>query len=93
MLVYTKKGWEIEKETYSDELLHGMIKIIESGAEIPDMTYLKDRDRPLILLLLDKIEATGDQKLIPLLEAWKKVDYRKVRERIGDVIHQLDSGN
>ena len=45
------------------------LKIIESGAEIPNMIYLKDRNLPMILLLLEKIEATGDQKLIPLLEA------------------------
>jgi superfamily II DNA helicase RecQ len=90
VLVYSEKGWEIEKETYSDELLHGMIKIIESSAEIPDMTYLKDRDRPMILLLLDKIVARGDKRLIPLLEAWEKVDYRKVRERIREVIKNIN---
>jgi hypothetical protein len=40
------------------------------------MAHLKDRDRSMILLLLDKIAATGDRKFIPALKAWKKVDYQ-----------------
>jgi hypothetical protein len=35
------------------------------------MAHLKDRDRQMILLLLDKIAATGDRKFIPALKAWK----------------------
>lgn len=54
------------------------------------MEYLKDRDREMILLLLDKTEATQDAKYVPVLEAWRKIDYQKVRRRIGQVIHQLD---
>jgi len=44
----------------------------------------------MILLLLDKTEATEDAKYIPVLEAWRKIDYQKVRRRIGQVIHQLE---
>ena len=57
------------------------------------MKYLKDRDREMILLLLDKIAATGDAKFIPALEAWKKVDYKKVQQRIRHVIHRLEASN
>ena len=57
------------------------------------MEYLKDRDRGMILLLLDKTAATQDAKYIPLLEAWRNVDYQKVRRRIGQVIHQLKQRN
>jgi superfamily II DNA helicase RecQ len=89
LLVYTKKGWEIEKDIYSDELLVGFDKMLESGAASFNMLYLKDKDRQLIFMLLDKIEASGNRRYIPLLEAWMKVDYKKVRKRIRQVINNL----
>ena len=88
LLVYTPKGWEVERELYAIELLAGFDAILSHGPPY-QMEYLKDRNRGMILLLLDKTAATGDAKYIPLLEAWRKVDYQKVRRRIGQVIHQL----
>jgi hypothetical protein len=89
LIVYTQKGWEIERENYADELLAGFDKLIQEGPPF-DMEYLKDRDRPMILRLLDKIEATGDPRYVPLLVAWKKIDYKKVQIRIRDVIRRLE---
>jgi superfamily II DNA helicase RecQ len=89
LLVYSEKGWEIERETRAEELLRGFETLLESGQGSYDMSYLKDRNRGMILLLLDKMAATGDSKYIPLLEAWAAVDYKKVRARIREVIEQL----
>jgi superfamily II DNA helicase RecQ len=90
VLVYTQKGWEIECENYADELLAGFDKLIQ--ARLPfDMAYLKDRDRQMILRLLDKIETTGHARYVPLLAAWKKIDYKKVQVRIREVIRQLEN--
>ena len=92
LLVYTDRGWDIEKETYADELLQGFDRIVNSGTTTFDMEYLKDRDRAMILRLLDKVEATRDPKYVPLLRAWQQVDYRKVRDRIQEVIDRLLQG-
>jgi len=89
LLVYTQKGWEIERENYIDELLAGFDKLFQKGPPF-DMEYLKDRDRPMILGLLDKIEASGDARYVPLLMAWKKVDYKKIQIRIRKVIGQIE---
>jgi len=89
LLVYTAQGWEIEKETYSSELLQGFDEMLETGARLFNMNYLKDRNRALILLLLKKVEETGNKKYIPILEAWGKIDYKKVRKRIWQVIYHL----
>ena len=89
LLVYTQKGWEIERENYAVELLGGFDKLIQEGPPF-DLVYLKDRDRPMILRLLDKIEATGDRRYVPLLVAWKKIDYKKVQSRIREVIRRLE---
>jgi hypothetical protein len=89
MLVYTDKGWEIERETFADELLRGFDEMLTGDQRPFDMNYLKDRDRGMIMLLLDKVEATGDPKYVPLLEAWQQIDYRKVQTRIRLVIRRL----
>lgn len=89
VLAYTQRGWEIERENYADELLAGFDNLVQEGPPF-DMEYLKDRDRQLILRLLDKIETTGDARYIPLLAAWKKIDYKKIQIRIREVIRRLE---
>ena len=92
LLHYTDRGWEIERETYAGELLHEFDEMLGSGCEQFDMNYLKDRARDMILLLLDKVETTGDKKYIPILEAWAEIDYKKVRKRIRQVVDTLSQG-
>lgn len=89
LLVYTAKGWAIEKQTYANELLHGFDQMLATGQTSFDMRHLKDRDRGLILLVLDKVEVTGNPKYIPLLEAWALIDYKQVRQRIRQVLTRL----
>lgn len=89
LLVYTEKGWEIEKDTYSDELLERLRGLLETG-DYSFVLDLKDRNRAMILLLLDKIKATRDKRFIPLLEAWAEIDYKKVRVAIRGVIDSLE---
>lgn len=88
-LIYTDRGWEIEKETYTNELLQGFDHMLATGSPPYDMVYLKDKNRGLVFLLLDRIEATKDPKYIPLLEAWAQVDYKKVREKLQQVIANI----
>jgi desulfoferrodoxin (superoxide reductase-like protein) len=54
-----------------------------------DLSFLKDRNRKMILMLLDKVNDTNDPKFIPVLECWKQVDYKKVQQRIDEVIEHL----
>jgi len=90
LLVYTQKGWEIERENYTDELLAGFDNLIQKGPPF-DMEYLKDRNRQMILRLLDKIETTGDVRYVPLLRAWKRIDYKKIRISIREVVKRLEN--
>ncbi len=89
LLVYTQKGWEIDRENFAVELLAGFDNLIQEGPPF-DMGYLKDRDRQMILRLLDKIETTGDARYVSLLQAWKKIDYKKVQIRIREVVKRLE---
>lgn len=88
-LVFTGKGWEIAREIRANELLEGIAKAINEGPPYA-MEHLKDRDREMIFLLLDKIEATGDPAFVPALRAWKEIDYKKVQLRIRHAIQRLE---
>ncbi|WP_245183503.1 zinc-ribbon domain containing protein [Lentibacillus salicampi] len=83
--------WEIERDQLTDEFLNEWDQWLAAGNESPDMHYLKDRNRGMILLLLDKIQETGSNKYIPYLRAWEKIDYKKVRARIREVIRDIES--
>lgn len=91
LLVFTPAGWEIERETAASELLASLDGMLSAGMAEYDMTFLKDRDRGLVFLLLDKIEAAADPKYIPVLRAWAGIDYKKVVSRIRQVIASLEA--
>ena len=88
MLVFSEIGWEIERETYAEELLQKLLELLE----VRDYSFvqkLKDRNRGMILLLIEKIKLTGNARFIPLLKVWKDIDYKKVRIEIQKVIDYL----
>nr|WP_212120482.1 RQC-minor-1 family DNA-binding protein [Niallia circulans] len=91
MIIFTERGWYIESDQYADELLNEWKEWIKQGKRDPDMSYLKDRNREMILLLLEKVKESGDQSFLPYLELWEKVDYKKVREEIRTTINVLNS--
>ncbi|MFT4927659.1 MAG: superfamily II DNA helicase RecQ [Phenylobacterium sp.] len=92
LLVYTKKGWAIEKQTYATELLVELDQLLASGESFPDMTYLNEKSRDLVLLLLDKIEQSGHARYLPLLVHWKGNTFKKIAERIKQVIKHIEAG-
>lgn len=89
VIIFTDRGWEIERDTYSDELLEKLRSLIP-GRDYSFVNELKDRNRGMILLLLEKIKESGDKGFIPLLQAWMEIDYRKVREELAKVISHLE---
>jgi superfamily II DNA helicase RecQ len=89
LLVYTKKGWEIEKETYSDELLEQLVAAAENRS-YEFVETLKDRDRGMIFLLLDKIAETENKNLLTILKAWEGIEYKKVKMKIQEIINTLE---
>jgi len=88
MLIFSEIGWEIERETYAEELLQKLVGLLDEK----DFNYvleLKDRNRGMILLLIEKIKMTGNARFIPLLKAWKEIEYKKVQHEIQGVIDYL----
>jgi hypothetical protein len=93
LLVYTDKGWAIEKETYACELIGELYAQIEEDTFRQNMVWLNEKDRPLILLLLDKIGQTQDPRFLPLLTHWKSDTFIKIATRIKQVSHAIREHN
>lgn len=93
LLVFTNRGWDIQIENMTELLLKQWEIWVADVPLNPDMTYLKDRNRSMILLFLEKVARTRDVRYLPLLRQWASLDYRKVREAIGKVIDHLEQGN
>jgi hypothetical protein len=89
LLVYTDKGWEIERETFAQELFEDLGKVADGEIGFDTVDGLKDRNRGMILLLLEKIKASGDRRYLPVLEYWETIDCKKVRQVIRDVMGEF----
>ena len=95
LLVFTARGWEIEKQTLAVEcqtILDQIIldKVIASADSDYELTWLNDGHREVIICLLDLIRETGNREYIPLLESWSQSAVKKVRRMIKDVIEVLN---
>ena len=85
---FSEKGWAIEKETYAEELLQILENQLDSN-HFEFVANLKDMNRDIILLLIEKIRRRDDQRFIVLLEAWKEIEYRKVQAELQKAINYL----
>lgn len=84
LLVFSEKGWEIEKETFAEELYQRFcLDIKEKNACV--IFEMKDVNRQVVMLVLDKIEKDGTDEFLTCLEAWKPMEVKKVAARIAEV--------
>ncbi|MCK4665180.1 RQC domain protein [Candidatus Dependentiae bacterium] len=90
LIILSEKGWEIARRLMIDKLMKQIDGLENSPGNYYDMTFLKDRSRQMILELLDKIKESENPKYIPLLKSWYKIDYKKVRKKIREVINYLE---
>ena len=90
MLIYTRKGWEIERETYTKETLARLNRQIEAKDPHASFDWLNERNREVVLGVLDAIELSADSKYIPALKRWSRSTFRKVKYRIKAVLATLE---
>ena len=84
LLVFSEKGWQIEKETFAQELYHRMrLDVEEKKARV--IFEMKEVNRQVVMCVLDKIEKDGTKEFLPYLEAWKMLEVKKVAARIAEV--------
>lgn len=84
LLVFSEKGWQIEKETFAQELYQRMcLDVEEKKARV--IFEMKEVNRQVVMRVLDKIEKDGTKEFLPYLEAWKMLEVKKVAARIAEV--------
>lgn len=84
LLVFSEKGWQIEKETFAQELYQRMcLDVEEKKARV--LFEMKEVNRQVVMCVLDKIEKEGTEEFLPYLEAWKMLEVKKFAARIAEV--------
>ena len=88
LLVFSEKGWQIEKETFAQEIYQRMcLDIKENKARV--IFEMKEVNRQVVMCVLDKIEKEGTEEFLPYLEAWKMLEVKKVAARIAEVENKI----
>lgn len=90
MLVFSEKGWEMERDTYAEELYKNMCQDVEEG-QFRTIHEMKNVNRLVVFDVLEKIRAGMDEAFLPMLAEWKEMEVRKVRDRIGNVVKTIES--
>ena len=88
LLVFSEKGWQIEKETFAQELYQRMcLDVEEKKARV--LFEMKEVNRQVVMCVLDKIEKEGTEEFLPYLGAWKMLEVKKVAARIAEVENKI----
>ena len=88
LLVFSEKGWQIEKETFAQEIYQRMcLDVKENKARV--IFEMKEVNRQVVMCVLDKIEKDGTKEFLPYLEAWKMLEVKKVAARIIEVENEI----
>lgn len=88
LLVFSEKGWQIEKEIFAQELYQRMcLDVEEKKARV--IFEMKEVNRQVVMCVLDKIEKEGTEEFLPYLEAWKMLEVKKVAARIAEVENKI----
>lgn len=88
LLVFSEKGWQIEKETFAQEIYQRMcLDVKENKARV--IFEMKEVNRQVVMRVLDKIEKDGTEEFLPYLEAWKMLEVKKVAVRIAEAENKI----
>lgn len=88
LLVFSEKGWQLEKETFVQELYQRMCLDVEEKKDRV-IFEMKEVNRQVVMCVLDKIEKEGTEEFLPYLEAWKMLEVKKVAARISEVENKI----
>jgi hypothetical protein len=91
LLVFTETGWRIELRTYTQELYQELVVLAEGKRSSFDISSMTGRNPKVRSFLLDMIEAREDVRFIPVLEKWRDLESRGMRQRIREVIRTLEA--
>ena len=89
LLVYTNRGWEIERATYADELFEKINQMPVGDNALQDLSWLTESNPEVLQRILQKIGNTGDAKYLPLLKRWQNKATRRISIHIREARRAL----
>jgi len=93
LLVYTERGWAIERETYATELVDKIDVLLTRGEAIGDRKWLTEGNPAVLQRVLEKIAETGDRRYLPLLRQWQDNATRRISTHIRAARRAIDGNN
>jgi len=91
MLVFSDKGWEIEKQTYTQEWFERLTDMIQNKeVNLEIFQELLKVNRQVVFDVLELIRNKKNVEYCPILLLLKQFEVRKVRERIQSVMSSLE---
>lgn len=89
LLVYSDRGWAIEKEIYADELLERLDQMLVAGDTFEELQWLTERNPKVLMRVLEKIAERGDSKYLAVLKRWQKKAPRQTDFLIREAIRAM----
>ncbi|BBI35560.1 RQC-minor-1 family DNA-binding protein [Cohnella abietis] len=89
LLVFTERGWKITRSLQIESFLNEWNTWLDQGKVDIDMTYLKERNREMMLLFLERIKESGDLKYVPYMRMWAAIAFKKVATVINMTIDEM----
>ena len=91
VIIFSQRGWEIEKRTYAQELYDEFCKACEEQDEAFIEKLKEHTNREVVWIILDLITERGQPYMLPFLQKWKEVEVRKIREGISKAVQEINS--
>ena len=91
LLICGERGWAIERETYADELLEHLDKLIadSDATALADLSWLTEKNPQVLQLVLERITDSNDSKHLPALQRWKKSASKKMGCHIREAVRAV----
>ena len=90
LLVYSDRGWAIERETYADELLERLDRLLAAGDARLELDWLTEMNPDVLKRVLEIIGQRNDAKYLPALKRWQKKASRRTGLWIREAIRATD---
>ena len=89
VLVFSPRGWEIEKRSYSEEVYNDFCKAVIEQDESIIKRLREQTNRQVVLIVLELLKQRGEIHQIPMLEKWQSSEVKKIRAEIGRVVSAI----
>jgi superfamily II DNA helicase RecQ len=87
VLVFTDKGWSIEKEVFADELLEQMLNDVARG-KVDFIDRMLNVNPVCVLLALEKLGRIEEPNLLDALRKWQPLAQGKVKKRLNAILRE-----